>query len=522
MTDIDPLPETPPTEQGPRWGRRIAYVAVVLLLLAFAGLSYLQYAGNRRLAAVLAELERQDPGWRLADIEVRRRSYPDEENGMLCVRAARAALPRPWPDWQKFLSAQGAEDAVEEASQLETSLQDQDPATRLNARQVQALRTELPRASAALAEARKLADRPHGRASVNWAPDFISTLLPHVQEAREIASLLGYDVLLRTEEGDLAGALQSWWGLFHTGEAIGDEPIMISQLVRIACRSLALRKLERVLAQGQPAEADLAALQRFLTEAAEEPLCLHGVRGERAALDSMMQSIEDGKVSAWQLRNALRSSPLGGGPRFTVEDVAFFLGLGSFKKSRAVVLQHASEAVEIARGPIEDILPRYAAWQASANRLPPLARLIVPSHDKYAGACVRHCAQMRCAATLVAVERFRLARGRWPETLAALVPEGFLTRVPTDPFSRKPLRLQPLEDGIAVYSVGPDGQDDGGNLHPQANVTGTDLGMRLWNLERRRQPAKPPPPRRSVAEQTQPIGSSDPGPTPPPRESPVP
>jgi type II secretory pathway pseudopilin PulG len=101
---------------------------------------------------------------------------------------------------------------------------------------------------------------------------------------------------------------------------------------------------------------------------------------------------------------------------------------------------------------------------------------------------VRSQAQLRCAVAATALERYRLAHGRWPDSLAALVPE-FLREVPTDPYDGAPLRFRRLVDQVIVYSVGADGEDDGGNvtwLHP--NTPGTDLGFRLWNVDRRRQP----------------------------------
>lgn len=62
----------------------------------------------------------------------------------------------------------------------------------------------------------------------------------------------------------------------------------------------------------------------------------------------------------------------------------------------------------------------------------------------------------------LACERFRAARGAWPETLDDLVP-GQLASLPPDPYGGA-LRLgpDPLGGGHVVYSLGPDGVDQGG------------------------------------------------------------
>jgi len=65
----------------------------------------------------------------------------------------------------------------------------------------------------------------------------------------------------------------------------------------------------------------------------------------------------------------------------------------------------------------------------------------------------------------------------------------YLSQVPDDPFVDGPLRLRRLDDGLVVYSVGPDGIDNGGNIGTSGRTRGTDLGFRLWDVKQRRQPA---------------------------------
>jgi Tfp pilus assembly protein PilE len=67
--------------------------------------------------------------------------------------------------------------------------------------------------------------------------------------------------------------------------------------------------------------------------------------------------------------------------------------------------------------------------------------------------------------TALAVERFRLAQNRLPESLTELAPE-FLDQVPQDPFNGSEIRYKLLNPGYAVYSVGEDGIDDAGREPP--------------------------------------------------------
>jgi hypothetical protein len=49
-----------------------------------------------------------------------------------------------------------------------------------------------------------------------------------------------------------------------------------------------------------------------------------------------------------------------------------------------------------------------------------------------------------------------------------------------------------LDDGVVIYSIGPDGKDNGGKLGKDPTKEGSDLGLRLWDISQRRQPPKPP------------------------------
>jgi hypothetical protein len=68
---------------------------------------------------------------------------------------------------------------------------------------------------------------------------------------------------------------------------------------------------------------------------------------------------------------------------------------------------------------------------------------------------------MRAARVVIAAERYRLGKGAFPEQLQELVP-GYLAEIPKDPFDGRPMRYKRLTTGIVAYSIGEDGQDDGG------------------------------------------------------------
>ncbi len=68
----------------------------------------------------------------------------------------------------------------------------------------------------------------------------------------------------------------------------------------------------------------------------------------------------------------------------------------------------------------------------------------------------------------IAARRFRLAHGRWPETIEELTPE-FLEATPVDLFTGGPLRLQVESDQVLVV--------DGGEAEPTGGESWGIIGQ---------------------------------------------
>jgi hypothetical protein len=73
-------------------------------------------------------------------------------------------------------------------------------------------------------------------------------------------------------------------------------------------------------------------------------------------------------------------------------------------------------------------------------------------------------ASVNLARTACALERYRLAHRKYPETLDALAPQ-FIAKVPHDPIGGQPLRYRLADGGqFILYSVGWNEKDDGGTV----------------------------------------------------------
>jgi hypothetical protein len=82
--------------------------------------------------------------------------------------------------------------------------------------------------------------------------------------------------------------------------------------------------------------------------------------------------------------------------------------------------------------------------------------------ERMASAVTRATATRRVLRAGIAMYRYRAKNSAFASKLEDLVPE-FLDALPEDPYTRGPLRFRRMgDDSWAVYSVGPDGADDGG------------------------------------------------------------
>jgi hypothetical protein len=107
--------------------------------------------------------------------------------------------------------------------------------------------------------------------------------------------------------------------------------------------------------------------------------------------------------------------------------------------------------------------------------------LLAPALSSCIRQTVKSQALHRAAAVAVAATRYRIENGSLPKSLDDLVPT-FLVVEPADPFAvGGVLRLEQTDDALLIYSIGPDGEDDGGPLPPgtEPAAGNDDVGLRL-------------------------------------------
>lgn len=286
----------------------------------------------------------------------------------------------------------------------------------------------------------------------------INTLLPYTQEARGVARLLALDAFVSAHDGKGGRALEDVQGIFALSDALRGEPTIISQLVRIAIHAIGCDAAVRLAPSGMWNDEALKSLQAAIQRARFKEELVRALGGERATTLSALDSLPLGPLRQSNGREALRIF------------------------ERSVEAYSSSWAENLER-------QRALSAELSAQSRGQLARLqmagvlmILPALEQGAVAGARAEARQNCAVAAIALQRFRSAHNRLPESLQemeSLVPgttaEGGTALV--DPFDGNPLRYKVEKSRVLVYSIGEDAVDDGGAIDSAATGSSRPLDL---------------------------------------------
>ncbi len=372
---------------------------------------------------------------------------------------------------------------------MQTSLQaDRKVPAILNDDEIRVLQVEEARSANGIKLAQDLVNSPYGRFDLTFASNFWSTKFGHIHNVRVAANLLRYDALLRAHNRDISGALGNVHALLHASRAAGDQHILLTTLDCVSVERLAVMVLERTLGLGEATDKELFELQKELLAQAQIPYFLIGLRGERAGLDLLFESVQTGdvRVDEFAAMPAMKSLP---GP---LSSLWLFYTNITIKDRRAEMLNLMTDAVEIAKAPLETHQAELKAWETKFQNLQTasITRYLMPALTKADEWDIQLKAEIRCAIAGIAAERYRMASGKWPGKLEELVPR-FLDQVPTDPYDGQPMKMKRTEEELVIYAIGPDRTDNGGQIEEAQGTAGSDIGFRLFDVARRRQPARP-------------------------------
>ena len=340
---------------------------------------------------------------------------------------------------------------------------------------------------------RRAADMPGCRFARDWARPSIEMLLPEMQAMRTEARILALAARRGSFEGRHAEAVADAVRLGNLGRQAGSEPILVSSLVGLAIDGEALSVVADVLPRLGPGDAALLDDPGLRDLVSAVPSIVRAVNGEEAFGLAVFADFADGREDIHAFgRLSSDATPTfdEGHPLAFLADPlmaiyrVFFLpaDLAGYRDRFRKLRSTAARTVDQRQG-WPEMKRDIDAIDTDPRRGPDgaLARLIVPATEAVFRAQSHAVARHRAAEVLLAATRERLATGTLPAAIESLVPAR-LPSVPRDPFtSDSPMRAAFEAGEFSVWSVGPNGTDDGGpvaagNAPPER---GDDIGLRM-------------------------------------------
>ena len=351
--------------------------------------------------------------------------------------------------------------------------------------------TALSIADGALAVICRDSQRPFARFPQRWADGFELNNLQLLSQFKTLQRHLNLRIAAHLAKGDRTGAWDDLECSLRLADGLREEPLVLSQLVRIAQLAVANEGFWRGIATHAWTDDQLQTLQRRFEAMDIIGVVPFALEGERSlGVQTMNQLVAYGIRGPSVLQPARTPGSL-------MPRISGFMAQGIIRANQAAIVQMETDVIRHGRGLITNRAQvnwrgetaRFAESTTAGLRKPfsprdLMARMLMPAFAKFLARAVRGQTLQTSAAIACAVERYYLKWGHYPETLDALVPE-FLNQIPTDPMDLKPMRYRRTDAGsFIVWSVGDNGVDDDGVSRKKGEGSGkktaTEIPDWVW------------------------------------------
>jgi hypothetical protein len=299
------------------------------------------------------------------------------------------------------------------------------------------------------------------RFSRGWTNGITLISIPFVR-VRALFQTLALAALYAAESHDMQTAADALRKGFALADTIPDEQLA-NAVIRAHCVGWMCDAAEQVLNRGALNDEQLAGIGLAVGSRMSDTLT-NALQVERYMgvfwMESARNDRTNGFASSASMASLWRWVQGERRPVYRDEDYLLFLeimdermaaaalpGLAQIKRSEELDQRYATNSHSLTAAILMRYLTTSVKWQCEAEAK------VVTLH------------------VALGIERYRLAHNaELPVSLDALAPK-YLPAPARDPFDRQPLRFKKLPRGYVVYSIGPDGVDNGGTESPTQKVT---------------------------------------------------
>jgi hypothetical protein len=282
------------------------------------------------------------------------------------------------------------------------------------------------------------------------------TQLPHLAKLKQAAQLASLAAIESADSRKPERAVDLLLTALGIAQSLEYEPMLISQLVRVAAFSLACNALEQVVNRVALPPASLDRLKQALQRAESEES--QGIGFHRALAGERVMGMSLFDLPPEELKRQLvafePNSPIWKSDQFYSE----------VKKQLPADRAHIEQTYrrifaarkEAFPGRLQTVGELNSQSAQSARKKLPLSGMLIPALAPGLNKEVLLAARLRLASVAAALEHYRAAHSnRYPDSLPELAP-AFLDAVPTDPYTGGSFRFRKVNSGYTLSSTGPE------------------------------------------------------------------
>jgi ABC-type transport system involved in multi-copper enzyme maturation permease subunit len=304
-----------------------------------------------------------------------------------------------------------------------------------------------------------------------------AALLPHLDKMRSLARLIKARTYILAEEKRYTTALKSAETGLQVGNSLTYEPLLISQLVRVAVDTIVINSYRSLLSAQEGVISSDSCREIIEGIDRKDRQLTISIEGEPVIFsnDYNMESLylNAGRRTSIKNRNFLKA-------------YVIYVLMPMFKAESAFYMQAIMRLVDFAKQPYYLIKKPLSTWEkkiAPEAKMPPryvLARMVLPAYGRTLAQQARYNATLDTFKLALALKIYKQQHGHYPDTLAPLAPE-VIKELPLDPFTGKDYIYRRESKGFIVYSVGPNEKDNGGVYDPKQSTKYDDIAFKVIN-----------------------------------------
>jgi len=301
-------------------------------------------------------------------------------------------------------------------------------------------------------------------------------LMPHLKPLRYLLRAGIWGTRIELEQGNTEQALQNCVAIVYVGKHWQRSISLMEHLVGLSILRVGYDEILRIVGREKLEARVLDRLQKQLSWIYQNGYPTTSVEGERLMfLDMVQRFFTKGGFGGghfipkyWRAVNELSGADYPSGEVMIVPYTAMSMLHARRNETLAKGNELYDKLNEAAKmTPYEKHINHFVSDEillALSKYRHPLLYIFTPSIDGVSKIAYRGKITHEATVTVLALQRWQLGKGSYPEKLDELVTAGYLKEVPMDPFSDKPLVYKKTDDNFTLYSVGPNFKDDGGRL----------------------------------------------------------